>query len=115
METFTERAKLSLLLLHGFATGANLTKDWNVREHLHPFRKSHPVAAAMAEQLVAFAAIRADEIAHVLDHAAGFFGERPQASTVPSLAGFCSSAPPRSIQSPCVFSIACRSLIARMS
>src|SRR5271156_6105800 len=39
----------------------------------------------------------------------GFLGERPQASTVPSLASFCSSALPSSIQSPCFFSIAERS------
>jgi ABC-2 type transport system permease protein len=45
----------------------------------------------------------------------GLSGERPQASTVPSLAGFCSSALPSSIQSPCATSIACRSSIARAS
>jgi hypothetical protein len=41
----------------------------------------------------------------------GFFDERPQASTVPSAAGFCSSALPNSIQSPCFLSIECRSLM----
>src|SRR5664279_2156959 len=35
----------------------------------------------------------------------GFLEERPQASTVPSFAGFCSSALPRSIQSPCFLSL----------
>src|SRR5205823_13147066 len=34
----------------------------------------------------------------------GFFDERPQASTVPSAAGFCSSALPSGIQSPCFLS-----------
>src|SRR6185503_11990239 len=43
----------------------------------------------------------------------GLLSERPHASTVPSAAGFCSSAPPRSIQSPCFLSIAWRSSIAR--
>src|SRR5438132_5789240 len=43
----------------------------------------------------------------------GFFGDRPHASTVPSTAGFCSSALPSGIQSPWFFSIACRSSIAR--
>src|SRR4029077_10989408 len=43
----------------------------------------------------------------------GFFGDRPHASTVPSAAGFCSSALPSGIQSPCFFSIAARSSIAR--
>src|SRR5205807_821798 len=42
----------------------------------------------------------------------GFFGDRPHASTVPSAAGFCSSALPRGIQSPCFSSIACRSSMA---
>ena len=45
----------------------------------------------------------------------GFFAERPQDSTVPSLAGFCSSALPSSIQPPCFLSILCRSFIARLS
>ena len=45
----------------------------------------------------------------------GFFAERPQASTVPSLAGFCSSALPSSIQSPCFLSIAWRSSRQRRS
>src|SRR5437879_12373814 len=39
----------------------------------------------------------------------GFFGDRAQASTVPSAAGFCSSALPSGIQSPCCLSILCRS------
>src|SRR6266550_7461983 len=43
----------------------------------------------------------------------GFFEDLPQASTVPSAAGFCSSALPSGIQSPCFLSIACRSSIAR--
>ena len=43
----------------------------------------------------------------------GLSGERAHASTVPSAAGFCSSALPRSIQSPCSFSIAWRSSSAR--
>ena len=43
----------------------------------------------------------------------GLSSDRPHASTVPSFAGFCSSALPSSIQSPCAFSIACRSSIAR--
>src|SRR2546430_16269648 len=43
----------------------------------------------------------------------GFFGDRPHASTVPSAAGFCSSALPRGIQSPYFLSIASRSSIAR--
>ncbi len=43
----------------------------------------------------------------------GFSGDRPQASTVPSAAGFCSSALPSGIQSPCALSMACRSSIAR--
>ena len=43
----------------------------------------------------------------------GFFGERPQASTVPSAAGFCSSALPSGIQSPCALSMACRSSMQR--
>src|SRR3979411_2748704 len=38
----------------------------------------------------------------------GFFGERAHASTVPSAAGFCSSALPSGIQSPCCFNILCR-------
>src|SRR5579864_7710666 len=41
--------------------------------------------------------------------------ERPQASTVPSLAGFCSSALPSSIQSPCCLSMSCKSLMQRRS
>src|SRR5665213_929527 len=45
----------------------------------------------------------------------GFLGDRPQASTVPSAAGFCSSALPRGIQSPCFLSIACRSSRQRRS
>ena len=45
----------------------------------------------------------------------GLSSARPQASTVPCLAGFCSSAPPKSIQSPCDFSMACRSGIQRAS
>src|SRR3984893_1227925 len=45
----------------------------------------------------------------------GFFGERPHASTVPSAAGFCSSALPSGIQSPCFLSIACRSSRQRRS
>src|SRR5258707_3213426 len=44
----------------------------------------------------------------------GFLGDLPHASTVPSAAGFCSSALPSGIQSPCFFSIARRSSIARM-
>src|ERR1700730_9002071 len=43
----------------------------------------------------------------------GFFSERPQASTVPSVAGFCSSALPSGTQSPFAFSLLCRSSIAR--
>ena len=43
----------------------------------------------------------------------GLSGERAQASTVPSAAGFCSSALPSGIQSPCALSIACRSSSAR--
>src|ERR1700694_4284274 len=39
----------------------------------------------------------------------GFLGERAHASTLPSAAGFCSSALPSGIQSPCCFSILCRS------
>ena len=42
-------------------------------------------------------------------------GRPPHASTVPSFAGFCSSALPSSTQSPCATSIACRSSIARAS
>src|SRR5207244_9808944 len=42
----------------------------------------------------------------------GFFRDRPHASIVPSAAGFCSSALPRSIQSPRDLSIECRSPIA---
>ena len=45
----------------------------------------------------------------------GFDSERPHASTDSSGAGFCSSAPPSGIQSPCAVSIAWRSLIARAS
>src|SRR3989454_10961258 len=45
----------------------------------------------------------------------GFFGDRPQASTVPSVAGFCSSALPSAIQSACFLSIACRSFRHRRS
>src|ERR1035437_1466659 len=45
----------------------------------------------------------------------GLSAERPQASTVPSGAAFCSSAPPRGTQPPCALSQACRSLIARAS
>src|ERR1700694_3581131 len=45
----------------------------------------------------------------------GLSGERPHASTVPSFAGFCSSALPSSIQSPCCLSISCRSLMQRRS
>src|SRR6202165_2734584 len=45
----------------------------------------------------------------------GFFGERPHASTVPSAAGFCSSALPSGIQSPCFLSIAWRSSRHRRS
>src|SRR6202521_3592614 len=45
----------------------------------------------------------------------GLLGERPHASTVPSFAGFCSSALPSSIQSPCCLSISCRSLMQRRS
>ena len=40
---------------------------------------------------------------------------RAHASTVPAAAGFCSSALPSSIQSPCALSIACRSSIARQA
>ena len=43
----------------------------------------------------------------------GLSGERPQASTVPSCAGFCSSALPSGTQSPRSFSIACRSSMQR--
>src|SRR5256712_12470798 len=43
----------------------------------------------------------------------GFFRDRPHASIVPSAAGFCSSALPRSIQSPRDLSIECRSLMHR--
>src|SRR2546423_1257222 len=43
----------------------------------------------------------------------GLSGERPQASTVPSAAGFCSSALPSGIQSPFAFSMAWRSSMAR--
>src|SRR6202011_2535489 len=43
----------------------------------------------------------------------GFFADLPQASTVPSAAGFCSSALPSGTQSPFAFSILCRSSIAR--
>src|SRR5439155_26339011 len=39
----------------------------------------------------------------------GFSGERAQASTVPSAAGFCSSVLPSGIQSPCCVSIVDRS------
>src|SRR6476661_10372134 len=45
----------------------------------------------------------------------GFFGERPHASTVPSTAGFCSSALPSGIQSPCFLSIVCKSSRQRRS
>src|SRR5450759_515147 len=45
----------------------------------------------------------------------GFFGDLPHASTVPSAAGFCSSALPSGTQSPCFLSIAWRSSIARIS
>ena len=45
----------------------------------------------------------------------GLVAARPQASTVPSAAGFYSSALPISIQSPCFFSIACRSSMQRNS
>ncbi len=45
----------------------------------------------------------------------GLSSDRAQASTVPSFAGFYSSALPSSIQSPCAFSMACRSSIARAS
>src|SRR5690349_10285230 len=45
----------------------------------------------------------------------GLSGERPHASTEPSGAGFCSSAPPSGIQSPWALSMACRSSIARLS
>src|ERR1700693_5407895 len=45
----------------------------------------------------------------------GFFGERPHASTVLSAAGFCSSALPSGIKSPCCLSIACRSFRQRRS
>ncbi len=44
---------------------------------------------------------------------AGLLGDRPQASTVPSAAGFCSSALPSSIQSPCAFNILCKSSMQR--
>src|SRR3984893_2625667 len=43
----------------------------------------------------------------------GLSGERPQASTVPSAAGFCSSPLPSGIQSPFAFSMAWRSSMAR--
>src|SRR3989441_331263 len=39
----------------------------------------------------------------------GFLGERAHASTVPSAAGFCSSALPSGIQSACCLSILCKS------
>ena len=45
----------------------------------------------------------------------GLFSARPHASTVPSLAGFCSSALPSSIQSPCFLSMACKSSRIRAS
>ena len=45
----------------------------------------------------------------------GLSSARPHASTDPSGAGFCSSAPPSGIQSPCALSIAWRSSIARLS
>src|SRR4030095_3212051 len=45
----------------------------------------------------------------------GFFSERPHASTVPSFAGFCSSALPSSIQSPFFLSIACKLSMHRAS
>ncbi len=43
----------------------------------------------------------------------GLASDRPQASTVPSGAGFCSSAPPSGTQSPCSPSHAARSSMAR--
>ena len=46
-------------------------------------------------------------------NAVQFFDERPHTSTVPSAAGFCSSALPSGIQSPCFLSIACRSSMQR--
>src|SRR4029079_17725393 len=45
----------------------------------------------------------------------GLASDRPHASTDPSGAGFCSSAPPRGTQSPCAFSQAWSSSIARAS
>src|ERR1700690_1140359 len=45
----------------------------------------------------------------------GLSVERPHASTVPSGAGFCSSAPPSATQPPCALSQAWRSSIARAS
>src|ERR1035437_5353398 len=48
---------------------AHLGTDRDPRERLGPFPGGHPLAAAVAEKFVALAAIRTDEIAHVLDHA----------------------------------------------
>src|SRR6185437_14628874 len=45
----------------------------------------------------------------------GLSSDRPHASTEPSGAGFCSSAPPSGIQSPWALSMAWRSSIARLS
>src|ERR1700680_4834342 len=45
----------------------------------------------------------------------GLLAERPHASTVPSFTGFCSSALPSSIQSPCFLSISCKSCMQRRS
>jgi hypothetical protein len=45
----------------------------------------------------------------------GMFGDRPQVSTVPSLAGFCSSAPPSPTHPPACLSIAFKSSMHRAS
>ena len=70
-------------------------------ERLEQRRQVHPEPAAVA---LAQAVPAADRVV---------LGRGPSASTVPSAAGFCSSAAPRATQSPCALSQACRSSIAR--
>jgi hypothetical protein len=88
-----------------------------------PLRRAHPVVAWLMLDLGKTEDLQHGR--HVVPEAArrpffspyrpptGLSDDRAHASTVPSFAGFCSSALPSGIQSPRAFSIECRSSIAR--
>jgi hypothetical protein len=74
--------------------------DLSQAEFLQQRRQVHAEPAAIA-------------VAQQYQPPTGLSADRPQASTAPSAAGFFSSAAPSGTQSPCSFSQACRSLMAR--